>query len=75
MIIKSKKVNKCQTCGKMCGYIMEKNNGKVIVLCNCIQRGDIKLSLSSTDGKKFSWNKGSTYKNDDGKTLYKQNCW
>lgn len=72
MIVTSIKINKCKGCGKLCGYIIEKNNGKVPVVCPCMLGEEMETSVFSIGNDKFSWTGGSLYKNDLGQTIRKQ---
>ena len=72
MIIQSKKLKKCNVCNKLYGFIVEKNNGDIPVVCACSSSSDLILSIFSTGNNKFSWSRGSKYKDDNGVLRYKQ---
>lgn len=72
MIIQSKKLKKCDVCNKLYGFVIEKNNGKIPVICSCSPSSDFSSSIFSIGNDKFSWSRGSKYKDDNGVLRYKQ---
>ena len=71
------KISECPTCGNFRGYVVERDNGEVPVLCKCdleeeyVQNDSFPSpSLISPDGKQMWWTPTTDYRREDGELIH-----
>jgi len=61
------KLDRCAACGRLGGYVLERDNGRIPVLCRCERTSKGVTSMSSTRSDELVWTPTTHHKGPDGR--------
>ena len=64
------RLNRCPVCGRLHGHVLERDNGRIPVLCKCERTSKDVTSMSSTRRDELVWTPTTYHRGSDGRLLH-----